>query len=529
MKRNPVVVVALLVVALLLGRGAVYAQDAPPPGGSEIEAAAVQALMGTAFTYQGQLTQNGAAVSATCDFEFRLFDAASGGAQIGATQSKGGIAVGNGLFTVSLDFGAGVFNGDARWLATSVRCPAGAGNYTAITPRQTLTPAPYALALPGFYTIQNNSSPNLIGGHSSNSVTNGVAGATISGGGVSGNTNRVTDDRGTVGGGTNNQAGNDNGVTLDAVGATVGGGYSNTASGEYATVGGGSSNTASGTYATVSGGQVNTTSGEYATVGGGKGNNASNSHAAVGGGEVNTASGQWSVVPGGRNNTALGSYSFAAGRRAKANHLGAFVWGAGTDADVASTGINTFIVRAPGGIWFGIDSSPTTPLDRFINTSTGAHLTTGGVWTNGSDRNSKENFTPVDAQRVLAQVAALPIATWNYRAESPSVRHMGPMAQDFSAAFGLGADDVSIGTIDVDGVALAAIQGLYQLTQAQEAENAAQKAEIAELVNRLAALEGQAKQGAAPSPVFPGWLALLLGLGGVAVSLVWHGRQAGRP
>jgi trimeric autotransporter adhesin len=234
-------------------------------------------------------------------------------------------------------------------------------------------------------------------------------------------------------------------------------------------------------------------------------------------------------VPGGRNNTALGSYSFAAGRRAKANHLGAFVWGAGTDADVASTGINTFIVRAPGGIWFGIDSSPTTPLDRFINTSTGAHLTTGGVWTNGSDRNSKENFTPVDAQRVLAQVAALPIATWNYRAESPSVRHMGPMAQDFSAAFGLGADDVSIGTIDVDGVALAAIQGLYQLTQAQEAENAAQKAEIAELVNRLAALEGQAKQGAAPSPVFPGWLALLLGLGGVAVSLVWHGRQAGRP
>jgi hypothetical protein len=104
-----------------------------------------QAPLSTSFTYQGQLKQGGSPVSGTCDFQFSLWDAASGGAQIVTTQTATSVTVSNGLFTVQLDFGASAFTGDARWLETAVRCPAGSGSYTTLTPRQALTAAPYAL------------------------------------------------------------------------------------------------------------------------------------------------------------------------------------------------------------------------------------------------------------------------------------------------------------------------------------------------------------------------------------------------
>jgi hypothetical protein len=77
-----------------------------------------------------------------------------------------------------------------------------------------------------------------------------------------------------------------------------------------------------------------------------------------------------------------------------------------------------------------------------------------------SDRNMKENFDRVDPAVVLDRVMSMPISTWNYKNQDNSVRHMGPMAQDFWPAFGLGEDPLRISTIDADGVALAAIQGL---------------------------------------------------------------------
>ena len=86
-------------------------------------------------------------------------------------------------------------------------------------------------------------------------------------------------------------------------------------------------------------------------------------------------------------------------------------------------------------------------------------LTDGGAWTNASDRALKTDFTAVDAQAVLAKVAQLPIDEWRYKAEDGQ-RHLGPVAQDFYAAFGLGADDKHITTVDEGGVALAAIKGL---------------------------------------------------------------------
>jgi hypothetical protein len=115
----------------------------------------------------------------------------------------------------------------------------------------------------------------------------------------------------------------------------------------------------------------------------------------------------------------------------------------------------------------------------------------GSSWINSSDRNLKEAFAAVDPLEVLAKVAALPIQSWSYKAQ-PEQKHLGPVAQDFRAAFGLGQDDTTIATVDADGVALAAIQGLNQKleTSSQESafriqkletENAALKASVAEL------------------------------------------------
>jgi len=98
------------------------------------------------------------------------------------------------------------------------------------------------------------------------------------------------------------------------------------------------------------------------------------------------------------------------------------------------------------------------------------NLTLNGAVIESSDVNVKENFTDVDGEEILASVAALPITTWNYHADDDAVRHMGPMAQDFHAAFGLGADERHIAPLDTNGVALAAIQALYNTTQAQDAQ-----------------------------------------------------------
>ncbi len=311
----------------------------------------------------------------------------------------------------------------------------------------------------GLLVQQNATSPNLIGGFSGNSVTSGVVAATISGGGDNTGTNRVTDNFGTVGGGWNYQAGDNAGTTVDNTFAIVGGGQNNTANSFAATVGGGSSNTASGSLASVGGGVSNEASGFAAT---------------VGGGQSNIASGSWATVPGGHLNAAQGPYSFAAGRRAQANHDGAFVWGDSTDADVASTAANQFIARAIGGVKFYSSTDTTDPAP-------GVQLVSGAsAWSTISDRASKENFAPVDGQALLARLNAIPLLTWNWRAQDASIRHMGPMAQDFRAAFELGSDDKHISTVDADGVALAAIQALYRLSLEKDAQLRKQQAQIQE-------------------------------------------------
>ncbi len=124
-------------------------------------------------------------------------------------------------------------------------------------------------------------------------------------------------------------------------------------------------------------------------------------------------------------------------------------------------------------------------------TQTACYLA-GTVYANGvalsSDRNAKENFTPLDAKGILEKVTALPMTQWNYKNHSAAVRHIGPMAQDFHQAFQLnGDDDTHISVVDEGGVALAAIQGLNQKLETENAELKQQNESLAARLNDLEA------------------------------------------
>lgn len=683
--------------------------------------------MGYGFTYQGTLSSGGEPYTGTCDLRFTLFDAHSGDNQICSPEAMADVGVTNGLFTVLLDFGGNCFDGSMRWMQIAVRCPSGSGTYTTLSPRQQLTPAPYALALPGLYTQQHPVSPNLIGGHNENIVGADIHGATIGGGGNAnepnivsasyttvsggvwnkaekwistigggsgnmtsgeaatvsggylntgegggstvggGNHNYAGGGSSTIGGGTFNSTSGDNATiggglfnaasgnftsvgggdsnTASGNNSTVGGGLGNSASGEAATLGGGSFNTgdgdnstvgggmnnyaygasavvgggtfnstsgdfstigggllndtngdfstvsggdsnrangynatvgggyqnqASGAYATISGGHENLASGEGSTIaggnkntasqldstvgggrnntaewmnstvsggvfnnasgdgstvgggwnneasgnnaviGGGHGNESSSYESTIGGGSFNQASGSYSTVPGGSHNIAQGWYSFAAGRNAKAYEHGCFVWGDSTNEDVICKAENQWVARSSGGVIFYSDST----MFNGVNLKPG-----GGSWGSVSDKNLKENFEPVDKTALLEALMEVPISTWNYTAQDESIRHIGPTAQGFYAAFGVGENDTTITTVDADGVALAAIQGLY-------AENQDLRAQVDDLEARLSALEDALGNEQVTHNRSTDWpISWLLGFGLITFSGVWVMRQ----
>jgi hypothetical protein len=152
---------------------------------------------------------------------------------------------------------------------------------------------------------------------------------------------------------------------------------------------------------------------------------------------------------------------------------GAFVWGDNSTSNaVAATAANQFTARAAGGFRFFTNPALTT----------GCSLPAGsGVLNCTSDRRAKHAFRPVDGQDVLQRLSKVPVTTWQYKSEAGRVRHMGPMAQDFRAAFGLGTDDKHIGSIDEAGVTLAAVKALYATTQRQARQIARLEREVAAL------------------------------------------------
>jgi len=214
---------------------------------------------GNAFTYQGYLTDGGSPANGLYDFSFGLYADAGGTQWVTNAAPVGDLPVVNGLFTARVDLTDPMYgdihfylNGEARYLKIGVRPGASSGAYTYLSPLQELTPVPYAQALPGLHTVQNDVSPNVVGGYPWNSVSVTAVGTTIAGGGQSGNTNSVTADFGTVGGGQGNTAGQE---------AAVAGGVDNTAGGTQAAIGGGGGNTAGGTQAAIAGGGGNVAAG----------------------------------------------------------------------------------------------------------------------------------------------------------------------------------------------------------------------------------------------------------------------------
>ncbi|HEU0055607.1 MAG TPA: tail fiber domain-containing protein [Longimicrobium sp.] len=193
------------------------------------------------------------------------------------------------------------------------------------------------------------------------------------------------------------------------------------------------------------------------------------------------ADGQGSVALGYRS-TANANYAVSIGQRATAaGHSGAFTFAdASTTDSIQATANNQVSFRGAGG--FRFRTSP--------DLSTGCDLAAGsGVFTCSSSRYLKENFATVDGEDVLGRMRAVPVTTWNYIAEGDEARHLGPFAQDFRAAFGLGTDDTSIGLLDIDGVNFAAAKALEARTARLRAEVDALRADRDDLARRLAELE----------------------------------------
>jgi trimeric autotransporter adhesin len=376
----------------------------------------------------------------------------------------------------------------------------------------------------------------IAGGGNTNGSANRIEGDYGSIGGGSGNTIQTNAFIATIGGGVGNNLGTmadysaigggvQNVIEHDAYRSTIGGGYKNLiGDGAFSSmIGGGEGNTISSLSdgSTISGGSYNEIGGLA-------------SSSAIGGGSSNRIAtfADYATIPGGLANTAGGVFSLAAGCGAQALHQGTFVWADDSAyyAPYASTGDNQFCVRAAGGVQL----SPSTSLfcglqtrqmlnlwstnygvgvqvstlyfraggdnsyngfawyrggshnDGRTNSGGGVTLMTlnnAGLIVNGvvvslSDRNLKENFAAASPSEVLNKVTALPISRWNFKGDADTP-HVGPMAQDFHAAFGVGTDDKHIATVDADGVALAAIQGLNEKVESgqQKAENRIERLE----------------------------------------------------
>jgi hypothetical protein len=383
------------------------------------------APLGTAFTYQGRLYDRTTAVNGNYDLRFTLYDALAGGNIVAGPVTITPVAVANGLFTTSLDFGAGVFNGDARWLEIGARTTGSEMGYSTFVPRQPVTPAPYALGagnavtfggqLPSYYApaaglaaYLAKSGDTMTGKLNlpANGLAAGINQLVLSGGRVGIGTpspQAALDVAGTVratafqgdgsgltglnpGAFTGWSLGGNNGITSsDFLGTTdatalelrvnsTRGLRLEPCAGTVNVIGGSLANgVASGVVgATIAGGGnhynlplpsfPNRVNQNFGTISGGANNSVSGDSGTIGGGSGNAVSGDHGTVPGGSLNAAAGSYSFAAGYRAKSLSDAAFVWADYQEADFASTAPNQFLIRAAGGVGIGT-TFPAAALD----------------------------------------------------------------------------------------------------------------------------------------------------------------------
>ena len=151
---------------------------------------------------------------------------------------------------------------------------------------------------------------------------------------------------------------------------------------------------------------------------------------------------------------------------------------------LTTTGANTWrLLNDSSGFGIALAGAAT----RAVNVDTAGNMQLAGTLTQGSSRYLKTGFAALDPRETLNRVVALPVSLWSYKTDAPTLRHVGPMAEDFHRAFGLGADDKHIAPSDQSGVALLAVQGLHQVVQEKDRE-------IADLAARVETLERLVRQ-----------------------------------
>ncbi len=435
--------------------------------------------------YQGRLVDGTNLLNGSVGLSLRLYDAASGGTLL--YEDSNTVSVADGLYNTFIGDNATTTGTLVNaLLQTNVHLEV-AVDGIALSPRERMAAVPYSLAT---RDIVLTPLWNMLVFPERNTLQNdafGFFGSTVAGG--SGNVLLQSADA-VIAGGRNNVVSNFANV------AFIGGGFRNFIDPLAAN-------------AVIVGGENNRMrqGAESGAIGGGRGN-------------VIDPGAVYSTIPGGIfNRVGTNAYaSMAAGYNAEALHSGSFVW-----SDFAGPGVmrttadHQFLIRAAGGVGIGMAPSNapgaslsirgrgaqsewivlagTNAVNRWhINgKSNGVNIAETGVadarifirpggnvgigtdnpaerlqvvgtvqasgFITSSDRDQKENIRPVDAATILDKVAALPIATWTFKQE-PNGTHVGPMAQDFHAAFGFGNTDTGIMTVDADGVALAAIQAL---------------------------------------------------------------------
>jgi len=346
----------IAVVVVVLSANLVLADDI---NGGDLQADVITSVPRT-MTYQGVLKDSdGEGIpDSFFDVTFRLFDVMNDGTELWSQVINIGTD-GNGMFTAELTNLNLAFNQE-YWLEMQI-----AGQPGPLTPRQKVNMSAYSAYADSSGSSKWSVSNSVLYTNSNWGIARGGAGNSVLG--------------------TSPQ-------TMVNLGSNSTVGYTGE-SWNYSTIGGGNSNIAHHNWTTVGGGYQNQAIAGGATVAGGTQNQATGLYAAVGGGWSNFASDENAMVPGGSQNEASGRCSFAAGRRAKAEDDGAFVWADNTNADFNSTSVNQFLIRASGGVGIGTND-PDAQLD--VN-GTIKSRTGGFEYPDGTTQTSASIGNPIGA------------------------------------------------------------------------------------------------------------------------------------
>jgi hypothetical protein len=411
------------------------------------------------------------------------------------------------------------------------------GNYSTIGGgRENYVSGAYGTVAGGYHGAANDWA-STVGGGSGNTAS-GTAG-TVAGGVdntagsmnsvVAGGKNNLAGDEAAdtsvfVGGGQNNQAigmfaticGGNSNIANDRYSTVVGGIY-NVSDSEYTFVGGGIANTAGGYLSTICGGNLNETNGDYTTIGGGQRNKivstAITTYSTIGGGVYNEIEGHYctisggydnhidawnSAVLGGTGNEIYGNDSAIPGGKNNTIHSYAgnsMAFGDGVYVHTYRT-VNFYDGTNSGRLRINRDYNDgggDYPVLVGTNSSNGngAHLTYGGTWSNGSSRDFKENFRSLVSNELISKISNLEVSSWNYK--DSDEKHIGPVAEDFVAAFDVGTirksdgqrEDHYLAAGDVAGVALAGVKELIKAVEELREENEKLRTEIDQLKQQV--------------------------------------------